>query len=45
LGQLEFQHVNLQMLSDPDMRIMVYSPLPETREKLQRFLQTAATMR
>lgn len=38
LGQLEFEHINLQMLGDPDVRIMIYSPRAETRAKLEHFL-------
>jgi transcriptional regulator with XRE-family HTH domain len=38
LGRLEFEHLTLQLLSEPDVRIMVYSPMTETREKLQRLL-------
>lgn len=40
LGRLEFEHITLQVLSNPDVRIMIYSPLAETRAKLQRFLET-----
>jgi transcriptional regulator with XRE-family HTH domain len=35
-GRLEFEHMNLQVLSDPDLRIMVYSPSGETRAKMER---------
>ena len=42
LGHLEFEHITLQVLSNPDIRIMIYSPLAETREKLQRFLEAMA---
>ena len=38
LGQLEFEHINLQVLSDPDVRVMLYIPLAETRTKLERLL-------
>ncbi|HLJ35162.1 MAG TPA: helix-turn-helix transcriptional regulator [Ktedonobacteraceae bacterium] len=40
LGRLEFEHLTLQVLSDPDVRIMIYAPLAETRAKLVRFLET-----
>jgi transcriptional regulator with XRE-family HTH domain len=40
LGQLEFEHITLQMLSTPDIRIAIYTPLAETRGKLERFLET-----
>src|SRR5437667_8888060 len=36
LGHLEFDHVTLQVPSDPDLRIMIYTPLAETGAKLQR---------
>ena len=39
LGHLEFEHITLQVLSNPDVRIMIYTPLAETRAKLQRFLE------
>ena len=39
LGHLEFEHITLQVLSNPDIRIAIYSPLAETRAKLQRFLE------
>jgi MmyB-like transcription regulator ligand binding domain len=39
LGSLEFEHVTLQMLTDPDIRIMIYTPNAETRATLQRFLE------
>jgi transcriptional regulator with XRE-family HTH domain len=37
LGHLEFEHLTLQVLSSPDVRIMIYTPLAETRAKLERF--------
>ncbi|MGO8950646.1 MAG: helix-turn-helix transcriptional regulator [Ktedonobacterales bacterium] len=45
LGKLEFEHLNLQILSDPDVRIMIYSPLWETRAKLEQLgtMGTAST--
>jgi len=39
LGYLEFEHITLQVLSEPDVRIMIYSPNTVTRAKLQRFLE------
>ena len=42
LGHLEFEHLTLQVLSNPDVRIMIYTPLAETRAKLQRFLEAMA---
>ena len=38
LGHLEFEYLTLQTPSDPDVRIMVYTPLGETGGKLQRCL-------
>jgi transcriptional regulator with XRE-family HTH domain len=43
LGHLEFEHITLQVLSNPDVRIMIYTPLTETRAKLQRFLEAMAS--
>jgi transcriptional regulator with XRE-family HTH domain len=43
LGHLEFEHITLQVLSNPDVRIMIYSPLAKTRAKLQRFLEAMAS--
>lgn len=42
-GRLEFDHVTLQLPGDPDIRIMLYTPLGETGAKIQRMLQTEAT--
>ena len=39
LGRLEFEHITLQVLSIPDVRIMIYTPLAATRAKLQRILE------
>src|SRR5262249_27520518 len=39
LGYLEFEHVTLQMLSNPDIRIMIYTPNAVTRTRLQRLLE------
>ncbi len=38
-GHLEFEHVTLQIPSDPDVKITVYTPLVETRAKLQPLLE------
>lgn len=38
LGRLEFEHTTLQVVNNPDVRIVVYSPLAETRAKLERLL-------
>jgi transcription regulator MmyB-like protein len=39
LGSLEFEHLTLQVLTDPDIRIMIYTPDARTRATLQRFLE------
>jgi transcriptional regulator with XRE-family HTH domain len=39
LGYLEFEHLTLQVLTDPDIRIMIYTPDAGTRVTLQRFLE------
>jgi transcriptional regulator with XRE-family HTH domain len=39
LGHLEFQHLTLQALSDPDVRVSIYMPNAVTRAKLQRLLE------
>lgn len=39
LGSLEFEHVTLQVLTEPDIRIMIYTPNAGTRATLQRFLE------
>jgi hypothetical protein len=38
LGHLEFKHLTLQVLSDPDVRVTIYMPNGATRAKLQQFL-------
>ena len=42
LGYLEFEHVSLQVLTNPDIRIMIYTPNAVTRTTLQRFLEAMA---
>ncbi|HEY4387671.1 MAG TPA: helix-turn-helix transcriptional regulator [Ktedonobacteraceae bacterium] len=42
LGRLEFEHITLQVFNNPDLRIVIYSPLAETRTKLAQFLETGA---
>jgi transcriptional regulator with XRE-family HTH domain len=39
LGHLEFEQVNLQVLSNPDIRIVIYTPNTETRAALLRLLE------
>jgi len=40
LGSLEFEHFTLQVLTNPDIRIMIYTPNAVTRTTLQHFLAT-----
>lgn len=42
LGLLEFEHLTLQVLSNPDVRIMIYMPDVTTRAKMQHLLKTEA---
>jgi transcriptional regulator with XRE-family HTH domain len=39
LGHLEFEHITLQVLSNPDLRVLIYTPLAEARAKLEQFLE------
>ncbi len=41
-GHLEFEHVTLQVPGDPDIKITIYTPLAETRAKLQPLLEASA---
>jgi transcriptional regulator with XRE-family HTH domain len=41
LGHLEFEHITLQVPNDPDIRIMIYTPLAGTGAKLQQFRDTS----
>ncbi len=43
LGHLEFEHISLQVFSDPDVRVMIYPPNASTRAKLQRLLEAIAS--
>ncbi|HTI14186.1 MAG TPA: helix-turn-helix transcriptional regulator [Dictyobacter sp.] len=38
LGKLKFEHVTLQLPSDPDVKTVIYTPDTITRTKLQRIL-------
>ncbi|OWR29945.1 transcriptional regulator [Saccharibacillus sp. O23] len=38
LGALEFDQITLQFPNEPDQRMMVYMPLPETKARLQPYL-------
>jgi transcriptional regulator with XRE-family HTH domain len=42
LGFLEFEHFTLQVLTNPDIRIMIYTPNAVTRTTLQHFLAAVA---
>lgn len=42
LGRLEFEHFTLQIMSNPDVRLMIYSPDASTRTKLQHQLDAPA---
>ncbi|TYP67372.1 helix-turn-helix transcriptional regulator [Paenibacillus methanolicus] len=37
LGRLEFEHMTLQVPSDPDVKMMIYPPFQDTREKLVHY--------
>jgi len=39
LGSLEFEHFTLQVLTNPDIRIMIYTPDAATRTSLQCLLE------
>jgi hypothetical protein len=43
LGSLEFEHCTLQVLTNPDIRIMVYTPNAMTRTTLQHVLATVTS--
>ena len=43
LGYLEFEHLTLQVLNNPNIRIMIYSPDAETRTRLQWLLEGMPT--
>jgi hypothetical protein len=38
MGHLEFDHITLQVPNDPDMRVMIYTPLTATKSKLDKYL-------
>jgi transcriptional regulator with XRE-family HTH domain len=46
VGWLMFEHTTLQMPNMPELKIMIYTPLPETDtlEKLQRLMDQGAAM-
>jgi len=37
MGHMEFIHNTLQIPNDPDMRVMIYTPLTATRSKLEKY--------
>src|SRR5258708_8905801 len=43
LGHLEFEHITLQVLSDLDVRVTIYTPNAVTRAKLEQFLEAMAS--
>lgn len=45
LGHLEFEHLNLQVLSEPDIRIAIYTPDGATRVKLEQLLKSEVSPR
>jgi len=45
LGRLEFEHITLQVLNSPNLRLMIYSPLAEARAQLERFLEAETAPR
>ena len=36
IGELEFEHVNLQLSNCPDLKLMIYTASPSTAEKLKQ---------
>lgn len=36
LGKLEFDHISMQLSNSPDMKLMVYTAVPATAQKLQQ---------
>ncbi len=42
LGHLEFEELTLQVLNNPDMRIVIYTPLADTRAKVQQLTDMLA---
>lgn len=40
LGELEFEHVSLQLSDDPDLKLMIYTASPATAEKLKQKLHS-----
>ncbi len=38
IGELEFEHVNLQVSNYPDLKLMIYTASPSTAEKLKQYI-------
>jgi transcriptional regulator with XRE-family HTH domain len=43
VGLLEFEHVTLQVPSDPDVKVTIYMPVADTRARLQALIETGAS--
>jgi transcriptional regulator with XRE-family HTH domain len=43
IGELEFDHVNLQVSDCPDLKLMIYTSSPVTAEKLKQKIQLYST--
>jgi transcriptional regulator with XRE-family HTH domain len=43
LGRLEFEHVTLQVPSDPDVKVTIYTPVADTRVRLQALIEAGAS--
>lgn len=43
VGELEFEHVNLQVSECPDLKLMIYTALPDTAEKLKQQIYSCST--
>lgn len=41
LGRLDFEHITLQVVNDPDVRIVIYTPDMPTRAKILAFTEAA----
>ncbi|WP_297421481.1 helix-turn-helix transcriptional regulator [Clostridium sp.] len=42
IGELEFEHVNLQLSNYPDLKVMIYTASPSTAEKLKQELYSCS---
>lgn len=43
IGELEFEHVNLQLSNYPDLKLMIYTASPSTEEKLKQQIDSYST--